>query len=67
VFGHVGSVWGLDASPGVDDDFHLRASVGAALYWESPIGPLRFSYAYPVMKQAYDVEQRFGVSISTGF
>lgn len=67
VFGHVGSVWGLDASPGVDDTMHLRASVGAALYWESPIGPLRFSYAYPVMKQAYDVEQRFGVSISTGF
>jgi len=44
LFGHVGSVWGLDSSPA-----------------------LRFSYAYPVMKQAYDVEQRFGVSISTGF
>jgi len=67
VFGHVGSVWGLDSSPGVDDAFHLRASVGAAIYWDTPIGPLRFSYAYPVMKQAYDVEQRFGISISTGF
>ncbi|WP_188527026.1 outer membrane protein assembly factor BamA [Sinisalibacter lacisalsi] len=67
VFGHVGSVFGLDNSPGVDDDFYLRASVGAALYWDTPIGPLRFSYAYPVRKQAYDVEQRFGVSISTGF
>ncbi|WP_369596654.1 outer membrane protein assembly factor BamA [Maritimibacter sp. HL-12] len=67
VFGHVGSVWGLDSSPGVDDTFHLRASVGAAIYWDTPIGPLRFSYAYPVRKQAYDIEQRFGVSISTGF
>ncbi|GKY87618.1 outer membrane protein assembly factor BamA [Sinisalibacter aestuarii] len=67
VFVHAGSVWGLDNSPGVDDDLYIRASGGAALYWETPIGPLRFSYAYPFMKEAYDVEQRFGVSISTGF
>jgi outer membrane protein insertion porin family len=67
VFMHAGSVWGLDTAPGVDDGFYIRASGGAALYWETPIGPLRFSYAYPFMKQAYDVEQRFGVSISTGF
>lgn len=67
VFVNAGSVWGLDASPGVDDSFHLRASAGASLYWDTPIGPLRFSYAYPLMKQSYDIEQRFGVSISTGF
>ena len=64
---HAGSVWGLDASPGVDDSLLLRASAGAALYWDTPIGPLRFSYAYPFLKEAYDVEQRFGISISSGF
>jgi outer membrane protein insertion porin family len=68
VFLHAGSVWGLDNSPAwVDDSMHIRASGGAAIYWDTPIGPLRFSYAYPLMKEAYDVEQRFGVSISTGF
>ncbi|HHC29228.1 MAG TPA: outer membrane protein assembly factor BamA, partial [Rhodobacterales bacterium] len=67
VFVNAGSVWGLDASPGVDDAMHLRASGGAAIYWDTPIGPLRFSYAVPFMKEAYDVEQRFGLSVSTGF
>lgn len=70
VFAHAGSVWGLD-NPGTathgSDSFHLRASAGAAILWDTPIGPLRFSYAYPFLKQSYDEEQRFGVSISTGF
>ncbi len=67
VFVHAGSVWGLDNPGLVDDSMHIRASTGAAIYWDSPIGPLRFSYAYPLMKQSYDEEQQFGVSISAGF
>jgi outer membrane protein insertion porin family len=67
LFVHAGSVWGLDNPGTVDDSAHLRASAGASIYWDTPIGPLRFSYAYPVLKQSYDEEQRFGVSISTGF
>lgn len=68
LFLHAGSVWGLDASPPwVDDGLNLRASAGAAIHWDTPIGPLRFSYAYPFLKEAYDEEQRFGISISTGF
>jgi len=67
VFAHAGSVWGLDAPGPVDYGFHLRASAGAEILWTTPIGPLRFSYAYPILKESYDVEQRFGVSISTGF
>lgn len=67
VFVHAGSTWGLDSSSGVDATAHLRASAGAAIHWATPIGPLQFSYAYPLAKQSYDVEQRFGVSISTGF
>ena len=67
VFAHAGSVWGLDNPLGVDDSFSLRASAGAAINWETPLGPLRFYYAVPVLKESYDVERRFGVSISTGF
>jgi outer membrane protein insertion porin family len=67
LFLHAGSVWGLENSPGVDDDLHIRASGGVAIHWDTPIGPLRFSYAYPILKEAYDEEQRFGVAISTGF
>ena len=68
VFAHAGSVWGLDTEPFAGaGDFALRASVGAALNWETPIGPLQFSYAIPVLKETYDEEQRFAISISTGF
>ncbi|HCQ64678.1 MAG TPA: outer membrane protein assembly factor BamA [Rhodobacteraceae bacterium] len=68
VFLHAGSVWGLDAEPFAGaGDFNLRASGGAALNWDTPFGPLRFYYAVPILKETYDEERRFGVSISTGF
>ena len=36
-----------------------RVSVGASLIWDSPFGPLRFDFAYPIMKQPYDRTQWF--------
>jgi len=36
-----------------------RVSVGASLIWDSPFGPLRFDFAYPVLKQPYDRTQFF--------
>jgi outer membrane protein insertion porin family len=36
-----------------------RLSVGASLIWDSPFGPLRFDFAYPILKQAYDRTQWF--------
>jgi len=36
-----------------------RVSVGASLIWDSPFGPLRFDFAYPILKQAYDRTQWF--------
>jgi outer membrane protein insertion porin family len=40
----------------------IRASVGASLIWDSPFGPLRVDYAYPIAKQSYDVTQRLNFS-----
>jgi len=36
-----------------------RMSVGASVIWDSPFGPLRFDFAYPVLKQPYDRTQFF--------
>ncbi|HEY1747249.1 MAG TPA: outer membrane protein assembly factor BamA [Xanthobacteraceae bacterium] len=36
-----------------------RVSVGASLIWDSPFGPLRFDFAYPILKQSYDRTQFF--------
>jgi outer membrane protein insertion porin family len=41
------------------DSAAVRASVGASLIWDSPFGPLRFDFAYPILKQSYDRLQWF--------
>ena len=36
-----------------------RVSAGASIIWDSPFGPLRFDFAYPILKQPYDRTQWF--------
>jgi outer membrane protein insertion porin family len=44
-----------------------RVSVGASLIWASPFGPLRFDFAYPVLKESYDRTQFFQFGGGTKF
>ena len=72
LFADVGSIWGLDDTVGtggniVDDSMHVRATVGASLFWTTPIGPLRFNFSHAVKKEDYDEEQNFDLTISTRF
>jgi outer membrane protein insertion porin family len=71
LFLDVGSVWSLDNTAGtggaVDDDMHLRSSVGFSLFWTTAIGPLRFNFSRALEKQTYDLEQTFDMTISTKF
>lgn len=67
VFAHGGTVFGLDNPGVVDDAMYWRASAGAAIYWDTPVGPIRFSYAYPLLSRASDTEQKFGIGFETGF
>jgi outer membrane protein insertion porin family len=45
----------------------LRFTSGFGLSWQSPIGPLKFSYGVPLKKQASDKLQKFQFQIGTGF
>ena len=45
----------------------LRYSAGAAVTWLSPLGPLKFSYAYPMKKKPEDQIQRFQFQLGTTF
>lgn len=49
------------------DDNTIRASVGASLMWNSPVGPLRFDYAEVLSKANADKEQNFRFGASTKF
>ncbi|MGB3248172.1 MAG: outer membrane protein assembly factor BamA [Tabrizicola sp.] len=69
-FMDVGSVWSLDNTAGVgavDDSFIPRATVGVSIFWNTPIGPLRFNFSHAVKKEDYDKEQTFDLTISTKF
>jgi outer membrane protein insertion porin family len=37
------------------------------VFWDTPIGPLRFNFTDALRKETYDEEQRFDLTISTKF
>jgi outer membrane protein insertion porin family len=46
----------------LDDSKKIRSSVGASLLWASPLGPIRFDYAFVLSKAQNDVGQAFRFS-----
>jgi outer membrane protein insertion porin family len=60
----------LDAGQVYNDKVELselRYSVGLALFWSSPLGPLRLSFAEPLNVQSGDRLQRLQFTFGTGF
>src|SRR6266536_1828791 len=51
----------------VDNAMHVRSSVGVGVIWESPFGPLRFDYSFPLSKEPYDRVQQFRFGGGTKF
>jgi outer membrane protein insertion porin family len=69
VYYDIGSLWGLDQTNAdvIYEDFSLRQTVGLSLFWDTPIGPLRFNFSEPVAKRPHDETQAFDLTISTQF
>jgi outer membrane protein insertion porin family len=70
-FADAGSLWGYRGPTSwsvtgetlmVADSAAVRSSVGAGLIWDSPLGPLRFDFAYALTKEPYDRTQFFRFS-----
>lgn len=60
-----GTVFGSD---GVKPDAEgLRYSTGVALSWVSPVGPLKFSFAFPLNAKTGDRQQRFQFQLGQTF
>lgn len=51
----------------VDDSRKIRSSVGVSILWASPLGPIRFDYAWVISKGKYDQKQAFRFSGGTSF
>ena len=70
VYFDAGSVWGLDnnINAGIDDSFSLRSTIGASIFWTTPIGPLRFNFSKPLeYKDNFDKTETFDLTVSTSF
>jgi outer membrane protein insertion porin family len=61
-----GSICSTPPCP-VDNAMHVRSSVGVGLIWDSPFGPLRFDYSFPLSKEPYDRVQQFRFGGGTKF
>ena len=75
-FADAGSLWNYQSETSwavtgerlqVADDKTVRSSVGMGLIWDSPLGPLRFDFAYALTKASYDRTQFFRFSGGTKF
>ena len=42
-------------------------SVGIGVNWNSPFGPFRINFAYPLLKQEGDDTKRFSFNVGTQF
>ncbi|NDH21350.1 MAG: hypothetical protein EBY46_08615 [Rhodobacteraceae bacterium] len=67
----LGDIWGLGKRGSGSDVLYengkLRETIGAVLYWDTPIGPLRFDFTRALTKQEFDNERSFDLSVATQF
>ena len=67
LFYDAASVWGVDYDSTIDKNKGLRSAAGIAFDWFTPIGPLTFSYAFPITKESSDVTETIRFNIGTTF
>ena len=66
IFADFADIWGVDYNSSIEGS-GTRSSVGVALDWMSPIGPMNFTWAVPVSKQTGDITESFRFNLGTTF
>ena len=56
-----------ESNPYVKIDSDWRTSVGFGIYWNTPMGPMNFSWGWPLKMNKYDQERKFLLSFETQF
>ena len=67
LFFDAANVWGVDYNKGIADGGKIRTSVGLAVDFYTPIGPLNFSLSEPITKSKNDVTEFFRFNLGTTF
>jgi len=61
------NVWGVDYSSALNDENKIRSSIGVAVDFFTPIGPLNFSLSEPITKSKNDITESFRFNLGTTF
>ena len=61
------NVWGVDYSSSLSNGGKIRSSVGVAVDFFTPIGPLNFSFSEIITKDSKDVVETFRFNLGTSF
>ncbi|MEM9550216.1 MAG: BamA/TamA family outer membrane protein, partial [Pseudomonadota bacterium] len=72
VFYDVGNLWDLSnanltGGNVVGEGGSFRHVIGLAFLWDTPIGPLRFNFSRALVKEDFDEEQTFDLTLSAQF
>ena len=68
IFFDAANVWGIDYSSSLSsDESKIRSSVGIAVDFFTPIGPLNFSLSEAITKGKNDITESFRFNLGTTF
>ena len=67
VFFDAANIWGIDYNSSLSDDSKIRSSIGIAVDFFTPIGPLNFSLTEAITKGNNDITESFRFNIGTTF
>ena len=67
IFFDAANIWGIDYNSSLSDNSKIRSSVGIAVDFFTPVGPLNFSLSEPITKGSNDITESFRFNIGTTF
>jgi outer membrane protein insertion porin family len=67
LFFDAANIWGIDYNSTLADDSKIRSSIGIAVNFFTPVGPLNFSLSEPISKGKNDIIESFRFNLGTTF
>ena len=62
IFNDYGLIWENKTTP-TQSDNNIRSSVGFGIKYYSPVGPIGFTWGFPIMDEEYDIKRMFLFSV----
>lgn len=70
LFADTATLYGIDATDPtliIQDSKSMRSSIGAGMFWKSPVGPIRIDFAKTIQEESYDADESIRFSFGTRF